>query len=231
MITIRKAVDRGLTEIEWLVSHHTFSFGEYYDPVYMGFNSLRVINQDIVQPGKGFETHEHREMEIISYVIEGALQHKDSIGTGSIIKPGEIQRMSAGTGVAHSEFNASKTDPVHFLQIWIKPNQTGLEPSYEQKTLPQSKMNELILIGSPIGGEQAITIHQDVYLYVAYLDKNNTIEYEFKNDRKGWFQLIKGKIKLNGEELEAGDGAMLIEEVNISIECLEEAELLLFAMG
>lgn len=230
MITIRKKSDRGLTKMDWLESFHTFSFGDYYDPAYMGFNTLRVINQDTVQAGKGFVTHQHREMEIISYVITGELEHKDSIGTGSIIKPGEIQRMSAGTGVAHSEFNASKTDPVHFLQIWVKPNQTSLEPTYEQKTLP-SKMNELMLIGSPIGGEQAIMIHQDIYLYLAHLNKNNAVEYEFKNDRKGWLQLIKGEVVLHGQTLSPGDGAMIIDEPTISIESTQDAELLLFAMG
>jgi redox-sensitive bicupin YhaK (pirin superfamily) len=231
MIKTRKANERGLTEVDWLKSYHTFSFGEYRDSAYMGFGPLRVINEDTVEAGMGFGTHQHREMEIISYVVSGLLEHKDSIGTGSIIKPGEIQRMSAGTGVSHSEFNASKKDTVHFLQIWIKPNQPHLAPSYEQKILPQNQINELILIGSPTGGDHAIQIHQDVYLYAGYLSQNKVIYYEFNANRKGWIQLIKGHIIVNNQTVESGDGVMLENETKITLECLKEAEFLLFDMG
>lgn len=227
MISIRKSNDRGLTKTDWLKSYHTFSFGDYYNPNHMGFGNLRVINQDTVQPSKGFGTHQHRDMEIISYVVDGALEHKDSMGTGSVIKPGEIQRMSAGTGVAHSEFNASKQNLVHFLQIWILPRQAGLTPSYEQKTLPKS-LNELVLIGSPEGGEHAITIHQDVSLYVANLTRQNSINFDFHSGHKGWLQLIKGTISLNGERLEQGDGAKISDTASITMECLNDAELLFF---
>ncbi|MGE3317832.1 MAG: pirin family protein [Candidatus Berkiella sp.] len=228
MISLRKSADRGLTEIDWLKSYHTFSFGDYYDPQYMGFGTLRVINQDTVQPSQGFGTHQHRDMEIISYVIEGALEHKDSMGTGSVIKPGEIQRMSAGTGVAHSEFNASKDELVHFLQIWILPTRAGLTPSYEQKKLPQGKQNELVLIGSPEGGEYAITIHQDAYLYVAHLVGHKSVNYLFKPERKGWLQLIKGVVTANGQRLEQGDGAAITDTPSLTIESVSNAEFLLF---
>jgi redox-sensitive bicupin YhaK (pirin superfamily) len=231
MISIRKSNERGLTEIDWLKSYHTFSFGGYNDPQYRGCGSLRVINQDSVQPGKGFEPHQHADMEIISYVIEGALEHKDSMGTGSIIKPGEIQRMSAGGGVAHSEFNASQSEGVHFLQIWIIPNTKALKPSYEQKSIPQSVKNALILIGSPNSIENAVLIHQDVDLYVAYLNKNKSISHVFLDSRLGWIQVIKGQIKINDAILSQGDGAKLSDEKQIKIEALAEAEFLLFDIG
>lgn len=228
MIKIRKAQDRGLTEISWLKSYHTFSFGEYYDPQHRGFGMLRVINEDTVQPGQGFATHQHRDMEIISYVIEGALEHKDSMRTGSVIRPGEIQRMSAGTGVAHSEFNASQTDPVHFLQIWIIPEKIGLRPDYEQKKLPSIR-NEFILIGSPQGGAHAVLINQDVKLYFAKLDSQRAINYRFAHERKGWFQMVKGKLMLNHQELTAGDGVQISDANEINLSALEEgAEFLLF---
>lgn len=229
MISIRKANERGLTEIDWLKSYHTFSFGNYYDPRYMGLGALRVINEDRVQPGKGFETHQHSDMEIISYVIEGALEHKDSMGTGSIIKPGEIQRMSAGTGIAHSEFNASKSELVHFLQIWIIPNKKGLKTSYEQKSIQDIK-NELILIGSPEGEENTVLIHQNTHLYVAYLNKNKTVFHSFDESRLGWVQLIKGQVKINGIMLNAGDAAQL-DEKRIELTSVNDAEFLLFDLG
>lgn len=227
MISIRKATARGLTHIDWLKSYHTFSFGDYYSPEHMGFSTLRVINEDRVQPGEGFGTHQHRDMEIISYVVSGGLAHKDSMGTGSIIKPGEIQRMSAGKGVSHSEFNASKQEIVHFLQIWIVPSKSGLEPSYEQKKIPTDKINELILIGSAKGGEHIITIHQEVSLYVAYLKKDNTINYR-PQGKHVWVQLIKGKISVNQEQLEPGDGAQLANEDSLAINSSMDAEFLLF---
>jgi quercetin 2,3-dioxygenase len=227
MIFIRKSHDRGNSRIDWLNSFHTFSFADHYDPKFMGFGHLRVINEDTVQPGNGFGRHPHRDMEIISYVIEGSLEHKDSIGTGSIIKPGEIQRMSAGTGVEHSEYNHSLIDELHFLQIWIIPEKKGLIPGYEQKAISKSN-NKLILIGSRNESSGAITIHQNVELFVAYLTKNHSIQHDFKNGRQGWLQLIKGTIDLNGQQLSAGDGAAITSENKIQIQCLQDAELLLF---
>lgn len=230
MILIRKSNERGTSQLIWLHSLHTFSFADYYDPKFMGFSTLRVINEDTVQPNNGFGRHSHRDMEIISYVVRGALEHKDSMGTGSIIKPGEIQRMSAGSGIEHSEFNHSKTELLHFLQIWIIPDEKKLQPSYEQKTIHQAN-NKFILIGSRSGGANVVTIHQDVELFVAHLINNNTILYEFKKGRKGWLQLVKGKIELNGQQLKAGDGAAMTDENKIEINCLESAELLLFDLS
>ena len=227
MIIIRKANERGKTKIDWLNSSHTFSFGEYYDPKFMGFGNLRVINEDIVQPAQGFGTHPHRNMEIISYVVEGSLEHRDSMGTGSVIKPGEIQRMSAGSGVTHSEFNHSKDKLVHFLQIWIFPNQDNLQPSYEQKNIPQIK-DKFILIGAKNPTENAVTIHQDVEVYAAYLSAHKTLTYELKATHHAWLQLIKGKIKVNDQLLSAGDGAAISSEKTVEIECIEDAELLFF---
>lgn len=227
MITIRKAQERGKTELSWLESYHSFSFASYYDPQFMGFGTLLVINEDKVQPGLGFGSHGHSEMEIISYVVSGTIEHKDNMSTGSVIKPGEIQRMSAGSGIRHSEFNPSNSELLHFLQIWISPKQTDLKPSYEQKTIQQER-NKLISIGSPKGGEHAIVIHQDVDLFVVYLDKHHLIDYTFSATNKGWLQLIKGKITINGQLLDAGDGVSISKENKIKINCLEEAEFLLF---
>ncbi len=228
MIILRKSHERGLTEIDWLKSYHTFSFGNYYDPKHMHFGDLRVINEDRVQPGQGFGKHAHEDMDIISYVVEGALEHKDSMGTGSIIKPGDIQRMSAGTGVTHSEFNHSKKDIVHFLQIWIIPNKSNIKPSYEQKVIPKSTLNQLHLIGSPQGGENAILIHQNVNLFAAFLNENASVNHEFSKGHKGWLQLVKGEIKVNGQTLNEGDGAAITEEKNLQIESTKNAEFLLF---
>jgi redox-sensitive bicupin YhaK (pirin superfamily) len=227
MITIRKSSERGHSQIGWLDSFHTFSFSNYYDAEYMGFGNLRVINQDTVQPDNGFGRHAHQNMEIISYVIDGALEHKDSMGTGSIVTPGEIQRMSAGLGVEHSEFNHSKEKLLHFLQIWIVPDQQSIPPSYEQKSISQEK-NKLILIGSPKGGDGAVLIHQYVKLYVAYMTSQHSLEYSFAKERKGWLQLIKGSITLADKVLSAGDGASIADEENIEIICDEHAEFLLF---
>jgi redox-sensitive bicupin YhaK (pirin superfamily) len=230
VIIIRKGSDRGNSKIGWLNSFHTFSFGDYHDSDFMGFGNIRVINEDTVQPGNGFGKHPHKNMEIISYVIDGSLEHKDSMGTGSVIKPGEIQRMSAGTGVEHSEFNHSKTDLLHFLQIWIIPEKQQLPPSYEQKMFPKER-NKFILIGSNDGMDNAITIHQDVKLFAAYLIEENLISYNFENNRNGWLQLIKGKVSLNKQLLSAGDGAAIENENNIQITCIENAELLLFDLS
>jgi quercetin 2,3-dioxygenase len=230
MITIRKSHERGRTQYDWLNSFHTFSFADYDDPHFMGWSSLRVINEDTVQAGMGFGRHPHHDMDIISYVVQGSLEHRDSMGTGSIIKPGEIQLMSAGSGVEHSEFNHSKSDALHFLQIWIIPDKTGLTPSYEQKTIPH-QVNQWILIGSQAGGDHAVILHQQTELFVAYLSANQSLQYAFKKGRKGWLQLIKGRIDLNAQVLSAGDGAAMADENNIVITCLEEAELLLFDLA
>jgi redox-sensitive bicupin YhaK (pirin superfamily) len=231
MIYIRKRNDRGKSHTGWLESHHTFSFGGYYDPHFMGYGDLRVINEDTVQPGYGFGLHPHKNMEIISYVIEGELEHKDSMGTGSVIRPGEIQRMSAGTGIEHSEINPSKKNLLHFLQIWIIPEKIGLEPSYEQKTIHPLK-DQFILIGSPKGSDQAIRIHQDVKLYTAYLTSNGVIHYSLEVGRSAWVQIIKGKIEINNQILEKGDGATVQDERSIKIASLsDETELLFFDLS
>lgn len=229
MITIRKANQRGMTQTDWLQSYHTFSFGEYYDPAFMGFSHLRVINEDSVQPSQGFGAHPHRDMEIISYVIEGALAHQDSMGTGSVIKPGEIQRMSAGTGVTHSEFNHSQQDTVHFLQIWIVPKQKSLKPSYEQKTILK-QTNQLILIGSQNPQAGAIMIHQDLELYAAYLTNGFSMQSSFNNKHNLWLQLIKGEVEINEHTMFAGDGAAITNENIIQFKCVQESELLLFVL-
>lgn len=230
MISLRKAKDRGQSRFDWLKSFHSFSFAEYYDPAHMGFESLRVINEDTVAPGMGFGTHPHQNMEIISYVIEGELAHKDSLGNGSTIKPGEIQKMSAGSGVQHSEFNPLANQFLHFLQIWIIPKTQGIPPAYEQKTIPQNLPNQLILIGSPKGGENAVSIQQDAELYVAYLKKNKLINYNFAAEKNGWLQVIKGELILNSVSLVAGDGAAIANENRIEIMALEDAEFLFFVL-
>ncbi|MBS0359381.1 MAG: pirin family protein [Proteobacteria bacterium] len=230
MIRIRKSNERGNTQIDWLNSFHTFSFAEYYDPDFMGFSTLRVINEDFIQPASGFGKHPHKNMEIITYIVQGSLEHQDSMGNGSIIKPGEIQRMSAGTRVEHSEFNHSKTELLHLLQIWILPEESGLQPGYEQKTIKKSD-NQLILIGSRSGGDGAVTIHQDVNLYVAYLKQHHSIHYDLKHERQIWLQLIKGEIDLNTHQLSAGDGVAVTNENKIEIKSLKDAEFLMFDLG
>jgi quercetin 2,3-dioxygenase len=230
MISVRKSQERGHTHISWLNSFHTFSFGEYYDPKHMGFSTLRVINEDTVQPGMGFGTHAHRDMEIISYVVDGTMEHRDSMGNGSLIKPGEIQRMSAGMGVRHSEFNHSQEDSLHFLQVWIIPNAVNITPSYEQKAIPK-QINQLILIGSEQGRDQAITIHQDVQLYAGYFTKEAETIYIPKDHRSIWIQLIRGEIEVNSRRLLPGDGASVVNEKQIRIVCKASAEFLLFDLG
>ena len=213
MLTIRHAEDRGAVNFGWLDSKHTFSFGQYYDPNHMGFASLRVINEDKVQPAQGFGTHGHRDMEIITYVLEGALEHKDSIGNGSVIRPGDVQRMSAGTGIQHSEFNASDRELVHFLQIWILPDEPGLSPSYEQKTFSAAdKRGRLTLVGSRDGREGAIAIHQDVDLYSTLLNQAETVTHTLAQGRHAWVQVARGTVLLNGQQLQAGDGAAITED-------------------
>jgi len=233
MITIRPAQDRGNANLGWLDSRHTFSFGNYHDPNYMGFADLRVINEDKVTPAQGFGIHGHRDMEIISYVLEGALEHKDSIGTGSIIRPGDVQRMSAGTGIRHSEFNASQTEPVHFLQIWMLPEQEGIAPGYEQKTFTEEeKHGKLRLVGSRDGREGSITIHQDVSLYAAALQDGETVNHALAEGRVAWLQVVRGAVKLNDQPLTAGDGAAIAQESKLMLQgASNDAEVLLFDMA
>ena len=230
MLTIRKANERGVADFGWLNSHHTFSFGGYHDPAHMGFGPLRVINDDRVLGGGGFATHSHRDMEIISYVIDGALEHKDSIGNGSVIKPGDVQRMSAGTGIAHSEYNHSKTDPVHFLQIWVIPEKQGIEPGYEQKYFdPTEQQGQLRLVGSQDGRGGSVTIHQDVSLYSGHLASGDEVTYTLEGDRQAWIHVVKGALTLNGESLSEGDGAAIADVDQFTIQSqAEDAELLLF---
>lgn len=233
MLRIRPAQDRGIANLGWLDSRHSFSFGEYHDPNHMGFADLRVINEDRVAPGKGFGTHGHRDMEIVTYVLEGTLEHKDSIGTGSVIRPGDVQRMSAGTGIQHSEFNASTAEPVHLLQIWILPEEKGIEPGYEQKNFAVSeKQGKLRLVGSRDGRDGSITIHQDVDLYAAVLLEGDSVRYPFTPSRVGWLQVARGAVQLNDHSLSAGDGVAIAQESLITLQGVtQEAEVLLFDMA
>ena len=233
MITVRPAQARGKANFGWLDSKHTFSFGNYYDPNHMGVASLRVINEDRVQPGKGFGTHSHRDMEIISYVLEGELEHKDSIGNGSVIRPGDVQRMSAGTGIAHSEFNASSTKPVHFLQIWILPDQKGIQPSYEQKHFSlDEKQGRLRLVASPDGRDNSVTIHQDANLYVAALNNGARVNHSTDNNRSLWLQIARGSAEINGQTLQVGDGAAITQETDIELAATtDDTEILLFDLA
>ncbi len=232
MIKLRKSTERGQANLSWLESYHTFSFGQYYDQNYMGFGALRVINEDRVTPGKGFETHGHRDMEIITYVLEGALEHKDSLGTGSIIRPGEVQRMSAGTGILHSEFNPSDQDEVHFLQIWLLPQTQGLTPSYEQQqTNLRQTPGQLKQIASAEGDDNILTIHQDVNLYAAILSKGDRINHHFNIQRQGWLQVARGEVILNQMPLQAGDGAGIKDESDLGLIATQDAEILLFDLA
>ena len=229
MITIRKSGERGHFDHGWLKTYHTFSFADYYDPAHMGFRTLRVINEDYIKPGKGFPTHSHRDMEIVTFILEGALEHKDSMGNTSIIKPGEIQRMTAGTGVTHSEFNPSKKDRVHLLQIWILPDQTELEPGYEQKVIePKKKMDRFAMIASPDSRESSVKVHQDAFVYASSLGKDKTITYKPESGRGIWIQAASGKLLLNGQELSAGDGAGIEHETSIQVTSQANSEFLLF---
>jgi redox-sensitive bicupin YhaK (pirin superfamily) len=232
MVTLRKADERGHFDFGWLNTYHSFSFSEYYDPKFMGFRSLRVINEDRVWPGEGFPTHPHRDMEIITYVLNGALEHKDSMGNGSVIRPGDMQRMSAGTGVTHSEYNHSKEDLVHFLQIWIIPDKRGLTPSYEQKLFTaEDKSGKFRLVASPDGRDGSVTIHQDVNLYATVLAAGEEVSYQLQPGRYGWLQVARGKVSLNGQPLKNGDGAALSEPQTVTITATEEAEVLLFDLN
>jgi hypothetical protein len=232
MIDIRRSNERGGGDYGWLNTRHTFSFDRYHDPRFMGFRSLRVINEDWVQAGQGFPMHPHRDMEIITYVLEGALEHKDSLGTGSVIRPGDGQRMSAGSGIRHSEANPSKTDPVHLLQIWILPDRRGLEPSYEQKTFPaDEKRGKLRLIAGPDGKDGAVTIHQDAKLYVSLLGPGKEVQHELGKGRHAWLQVAKGAVELNGKLLDQGDGAAVSDEQKLAIKGAKDGEILLFDLA
>lgn len=230
MITIRQAEERGHANYGWLDTYHTFSFAQYYDPQQINFRSLRVINEDKVIGGKGFHTHGHQDMEILTYVLEGELEHQDSLGTGSVIRHGEIQRMSAGTGIKHSEFNHSATNPLHLLQIWIIPDQKNLEPSYEQKAIAFSP-HTLQLIASPTGADNAVKVHQDVNLYSGILPPGQSLTHPLAPSRYAWLQVARGQITLNSVHLQAGDGAAISEETSLAIQSLEDSEILLFDLG
>jgi len=231
-LNIRRANERGHADHGWLNSHHTFSFADYYDPAHMGFRSLRVINDDRVAPGKGFGTHPHRDMEIFSYVLEGALQHKDSMGNGSVLKPGQIQLMSAGSGVTHSEFNPSGGEPLHFLQIWIQPRERGLTPSYtEWKPKPEQANASKVLVISPDGRDGSATIHQDAEIYRIRLQPGQTVTHELKPGRGAWLQIAEGALTLNGVTLATGDGASTEEPVTLKLSANAATEALVFDLG
>ncbi|HEY0984330.1 pirin family protein [Schlesneria sp.] len=229
MLQIRKSNDRGHANHGWLNTYHTFSFASYRDPRHMGFRSLRVMNEDWVAPGQGFGTHPHQDMEIVTYVLEGALEHKDSMGNGEVLRPGEFQRMTAGTGITHSEFNPSPTEPVHLYQIWLFPSEKGLEPSYEQRRFPESdRHNELQLVASPSGEHGSLLIHQDARIYLGNLDKGSQIHQQFASNRHAWLQVLRGSVTVNGQRLETSDGVAVSDEAELAIQAAENAEIMLF---
>lgn len=233
MITIRPSKERGYFNHGWLETYHSFSFADYFDPRFMGFRALRVINEDRVAPGQGFPTHGHKDMEIITYVLSGGLQHNDSLGTGSVIRPGDGQRMTAGRGIRHSEFNASQAEAVHLLQIWILPEKAGLQPGYEQKEFPrEEKLGKLRLIASPDMSDGSVLIHQDVRLYVSILPPGGKVEHQLAPERHAWVQIARGSAKLNGKDLQQGDGAAVSAESTLTLQANdEEAEVLLFDLA
>ncbi len=232
MITIRPAAARGHTKIGWLDSHHTFSFGDYVDPEHMGFRTLRVINEDRVRPAQGFGTHHHRDMEIISVVLQGELRHRDSLGNGSTLRPGEVQRMTAGTGVEHSEINPSAKDEVHFLQIWIIPERRGLAPGYEQKLFAAPpRPGELTLVAARDGRAGAVTVHQDAEIYLGVMAAGTTVRHAFRPGRAGWLQVASGAVTLNGSRLLPGDGAAIEGESEVTIVATDAAQVLLFDLA
>jgi len=232
MIDIIRSDSRGAADHGWLKSRHTFSFADYHNPSMMSFAKLRVVNEDWIEPGRGFDTHPHQDMEIITYMIDGALEHKDNMGNGSVIRPGELQRMTAGTGIMHSEFNHSMDDEAHLLQIWILPEQNGLEPGYEQKLFPpEEKNNHWRLVGSRDGRDGSLTIHQDVNLYSTELDENTALDYEFNGQRRGFLQVVHGSVDIAGQTLVAGDAIMTRDEQTLSVSAIERSELLFFDMA
>ena len=229
MITIRKAEERGHFDFGWLNTYHSFSFGDYYDPKHIRFRTLRVINEDFVQAGHGFPTHGHRDMEIVTYILQGALEHRDSMGTGSIIRRGDAQRMSAGTGVTHSETNPSPDEPVHLLQIWILPSEQDMQPEYEEKKFSdEDKRNKLRLIVSPDGSDGSVKIHQDAKIYASLLDNRQEVVHSLASGRSAWLQVAAGSVTLNDVALKRGDGAAVSQESNLRITAQEPAEVLLF---
>jgi redox-sensitive bicupin YhaK (pirin superfamily) len=229
MVKVRTSSDRGHFDFGWLNTYHSFSFGDYYDPQNMGYRSLRVINEDVVQPGKGFGTHPHKNMEILTYVLSGSLAHKDSTGNAEQLGPGEVQRMTAGTGIFHSEFNASSTEPVHLLQIWIMPEKTSLEPGYEQFRVPDEELSgTLRLIASREGGKGVAVIHQDARVYAGRLPKGTRASVDLAAGRGAWVQVARGRAKINGTEVKAGDGAVVEGDPKVEVESLDASELLVF---
>jgi quercetin 2,3-dioxygenase len=232
MIIVRPAEERGVANFGWLDSRHTFSFGHYYDPRHMGIGALRVINDDRVAPGGGFDTHAHQDMEIISYVLEGAMEHQDSIGTGSVIRPGDVQRMTAGTGIAHSEFNHSRAEPVHFLQIWIVPERKGLEPGYEQKTFPlEERRGKARLVASRDGRDGSLTVHQDIDLYTSVLEASDEVAIALRPERSAWVQVARGAVTLNGTGLKEGDGAAVFDTATLTLTSDTGGEVLVFDLA
>jgi redox-sensitive bicupin YhaK (pirin superfamily) len=232
MLTIRRSEQRGHFDHGWLNTYHTFSFDQYYDPRYMGFRSLRVINEDFVAPGRGFPTHGHRDMEIITYILEGALKHEDSMGNGSVIRPGDVQRMTAGTGVRHSEKNPSVTERVHLLQIWILPNAEDLTPGYEQKAFSEEeRRGQLRLIASGDGRDDSVHLNQDVSLFASILDADQEVEREMDAKRYAWIQVARGSVTVNGESAEQGDGVVVVGESKLNIKAQEPTEILLFDLA
>ncbi len=232
MIQVRRSADRGAVDMGWLNAKHSFSFGDYYDPEHMGFGKLRVINEDRIEPAQGFGTHGHKDMEIVTYMIDGALEHKDSMGNGSVIRSGEVQRMSAGTGVMHSEFNHSGAELAHLLQIWILPERSGITPGWEEKVFSaDDKRNRLRLIASRDAREGSLRIHQSLDLYATVLDEGESVAHAFDEDRQGWIQVVNGQISVNDSSLEAGDGAAIENVSELKITAVSDSEFLLFDMA
>jgi redox-sensitive bicupin YhaK (pirin superfamily) len=232
MIQVRKAAERGHFNHGWLDTYHTFSFGDYFDLAHMGFRSLRVINDDRVQPGQGFGMHSHRDMEIVTYVLEGALEHRDSLGNGSVLRPGELQHMTAGTGVRHSEFNPSQKERVHLYQIWLLPDRKGLQPGYEQKAFSdEERRGTLRLVASPTGEQGSLTIHQDARLYLSTLKTGESVAHTLEPGRHAWLQVLRGTVALNGQTLSTGDGAAVSEESKLEIRGQDDAEVMLFDLA
>lgn len=232
MLEVRKSQERGHANHGWLKSAHSFSFAGYHDPEYMGFRALRVINEDRVAPGRGFDAHSHRDMEILSFVIDGALEHKDDMGNGSVIRPGELQLMRAGTGVTHSEFNHSESEPVHFLQIWIVPDTEGLSPAYDQKAFPrEERTGKLKLVASPDGTDGSVHVHQDVSIYSAILESDDVLSHRLSTGRYAWVQVISGDLSVNGCAVSRGDGVAIAQKDEVSLAASSPAEILLFELG
>jgi redox-sensitive bicupin YhaK (pirin superfamily) len=232
MILIRRSNERGHANHGWLDTYHTFSFADYHDPRHMHFRALRVMNEDRVEPGQGFGTHPHRDMEIVTYVLSGALEHRDSMGNGEILRPGEFQRMSAGTGITHSEFNPSPDEPVHLYQIWLFPERKGIEPSYEQKQFADAELhNRLRVVASPDAADGSLLIHQDARSFIARLDGAVRLRHELADGRHAWLQVLRGSVALNGEDLGTSDGAAISEERVLEIQAMEDAEVMLFDLA